>query len=162
MLKAGAEVAVELKWPNDLLADGRKLAGILSAAGPLGTTATSSGESLSTPQFVVVGLGLNVAWAPREAACLSEFANNADVDRDAVLGFLLKEMDVLLALDPTQLHEHYRANLSTLQRDVRVELSQNKFLEGRAVDVEADGRLVVEDSQGARSSLDIGDIVHLR
>lgn len=71
-------------------------------------------------------------------------------------------MDVLLALDPTQLHERYRVNLSTLQRDIRVELPQNKFLEGRAVDVNVDGRLVVEDSQGARSSLDIGDIVHLR
>jgi len=153
---------VELKWPNDLLADGRKLAGILSAAGPLGTTVNSSGESFATPAFVVVGLGLNVAWAPREAACLSEFCDNADVDRDAVLGLLLKEMDVLLALDPTQLHERYRANLSTLQRDIRVELPQNKFLEGRAVDVDVDGRLVVEDSQGARSSLDIGDIVHLR
>ena len=162
MLKAGAEVAVELKWPNDLLADGRKLAGILSAAGPLGTTVNSSGESFVTPAFVVVGLGLNVAWAPHEAACLSEFADNSNVDRDAVLGFLLKEMDVLLALDPPQLHERYRANLSTLQRDIRVELPQNKFLEGRAVDVDVDGRLVVEDSQGARSSLDIGDIVHLR
>ena len=162
MLKAGAEVAVELKWPNDLLADGRKLAGILSAAGPLTVVKNSSGESFATPAFVVVGLGLNLAWAPLEAACLSEFAGNSDVDRDLVLGFLLKEMDVLLALDPTQLHEHYRANLSTLQRDVRVELPQNKFLEGRAIDVEADGRLVVVDSQGTRSSLDIGDIVHLR
>ncbi|MEI8392753.1 MAG: biotin--[acetyl-CoA-carboxylase] ligase [Actinomycetes bacterium] len=162
MLKADAEVAVELKWPNDLLADGRKLAGILSAAGPLGTTVSSSGESLLTPQFVVVGLGLNVAWAPREAACLSEFANNMNVDRDAVLGLLLKEMDVLLALDPMQLHERYRANLSTLQRDIRVELPQSRFLEGRAIDVEVDGRLVVMDSQGLTHRLDIGDMVHLR
>ena len=53
----GAGVAAELKWPNDLMVGGRKLAGILAEAlprGPGGRRAT----------VVVVGLGLNVRWPP--------------------------------------------------------------------------------------------------
>ena len=55
-----AGVSPNLKWPNDLLLDGRKLAGVLAQAG-------------GTPvQFVVVGIGLNVGWAPEGAAMLGE------------------------------------------------------------------------------------------
>ena len=49
-----------MKWPNDLLLDGRKLGGMLS---------TSDHEK----QFVVVGIGINVGWAPQEAVALGEF-----------------------------------------------------------------------------------------
>ncbi|MEZ5256375.1 MAG: biotin--[acetyl-CoA-carboxylase] ligase, partial [Ilumatobacteraceae bacterium] len=63
-LAAVAEISgreARLKWPNDVLLDGRKLAGILAqAASPPGS---------SSVEAVVVGLGLNVGWAPPEAAC---------------------------------------------------------------------------------------------
>jgi BirA family biotin operon repressor/biotin-[acetyl-CoA-carboxylase] ligase len=45
---------------------------------------------------------------------------------------------------------------------VRIELPSGEFVEGRALDVETDGRLVVLDSCGVTQRLDIGDIVHLR
>ena len=156
----GGKVEVDVKWPNDLLVDGRKLAGILSVAGPIKQMMTDI-DSYAAPDFVVVGLGLNVGWAPDGAVCLQEFAT-ANVSRDAVLAALLVELDQLLELSPTHLHERYRAKLSTLQRTVRIELPSGEFVEGRAMDVEVDGRLVVLDSCGITQRLDVGDIIHLR
>ena len=54
-----AGVSPVLKWPNDLLLDGAKLAGVLAQA------------HLGPEPAVVVGIGLNVGWAPEGAACLS-------------------------------------------------------------------------------------------
>jgi BirA family biotin operon repressor/biotin-[acetyl-CoA-carboxylase] ligase len=79
-----------------------------------------------------------------------------------VLAALLVELNQLLELSPAQLHERYRAKLSTLQRTVRIELPSGEFVEGRAMDVEVDGRLVVLDSCGITQRLDVGDIIHLR
>ena len=141
---AGGKIKVDVKWPNDLLVDGQKLAGILSVAGPIKQLMTEV-ESYVAPEFVVVGLGLNVGWAPEGAACLQTFA-----------------LERLLELTPEQLHDRYRTKLSTLHRAVRIELPSGEFVEGRALDVEADGRLVVLDSCGVTQRLDIGDIVHLR
>jgi BirA family biotin operon repressor/biotin-[acetyl-CoA-carboxylase] ligase len=157
---AGGKITVDVKWPNDLLVDGQKLAGILSAAGPVQQMMTDV-ESYVVPEFVVVGLGLNVGWAPEGAACLQTFAS-VEIARDAVLKALLVALDPLLELTPVQLHERYRSKLSTLRREVRIELPTGEFVEGRALDVEADGRLVVLDSCGVTQRLDIGDIVHLR
>jgi BirA family biotin operon repressor/biotin-[acetyl-CoA-carboxylase] ligase len=156
----GGKVEVDVKWPNDLLVGGRKLAGILSVAGPIKQMMTDI-DSYAAPDFVVVGLGLNVGWAPDGAVWLQEFAT-ADISRDAVLAALLVELNQLLELSPAQLHERYRAKLSTLQRTVRIELPSGEFVEGRAMDVEVDGRLVVLDSCGITQRLDVGDIIHLR
>jgi BirA family biotin operon repressor/biotin-[acetyl-CoA-carboxylase] ligase len=156
----GGKVEVDVKWPNDLLVGGRKLAGILSVAGPIKQMMTDI-DSYAAPDFVVVGLGLNVGWAPDGAAWLQEFVT-ADISRDAVLAALLVELNQLLELSPAQLHERYRAKLSTLQRTVRIELPSGEFVEGRAMDVEVDGRLVVLDSCGITQRLDVGDIIHLR
>ena len=108
-----------LKWPNDLVADGAKLAGILAERVPSGP--------------VVVGLGLNVGWAPPRAARLGDGIEPLDVLAVAMLA----AYDEL----PGDVFERYRSRLVTLGQDVRVELPAG-HIEGRAVDVERDGRLV--------------------
>ena len=55
----------------------------------------------------------------------------------------------------------YRSELATLGRWVRVD-RQGGSLEGRAVDVATDGRLVVEGADGTRTEIAAGDVVHLR
>ena len=142
-----AGVGAVLKWPNDLLVEGRKLAGILAEAGGSGPGARID--------HVVVGLGMNVGWAPPGAARLGDGVHPLDV-----LGALLTAFDQLPA-DPGELHERYRANLATLGQQVRVEQA-SAVLEGRAIDVEPDGRLVVLDGCAATHRLDVGDVVHLR
>jgi BirA family biotin operon repressor/biotin-[acetyl-CoA-carboxylase] ligase len=132
-----ADVEAVLKWPNDVLIGDRKLAGILAqraAAGP-----------------VVVGAGVNLAWAPAGAATLG------DHDPRVVLAVLLEAYDAL----PTDITERYRAALGTLGRRVRVELPTDAVV-GTAIDVEADGRLVVVDDCAISHRIDAGDVVHLR
>jgi len=136
-----AGVHAVLKWPNDLLVDGAKLAGVLaqSATGPEGL-------------HVVVGIGLNVGWAPPEAARLGD-----GVHPLTVLAAMLEAYDELDA----EIHDSYRSRLATLGQQVRVERADGA-VEGRAIDVERDGRLVVLDDCAVTHRIDTGDVVHLR
>lgn len=144
---AGVEVA--LKWPNDLLgADGvRKMAGILAQGGS---------------SFVIVGLGLNVNWAPPEATALSAEAGGRPFGVDHLCRVVLENLDRVLSWSPSELHAQYRARLGTIGREVRVVVSDDETVEGRALDVEADGRLVVLDRCGVTHRFAVGDVVHVR
>jgi len=139
-----AGVTPRLKWPNDLLLEGRKLAGILAQAGPV-----SSG---SRPEYVVVGIGLNVGWSPDGAARLGE-----EVDAAEVLDAMLREYDRLTG----DIAAMYRAGLETIGTSVRVETAGSTVV-GHALDVLPDGRLVVLDGCGISHRFDTGDVVHLR
>jgi BirA family biotin operon repressor/biotin-[acetyl-CoA-carboxylase] ligase len=126
-----AGVRTSLKWPNDVLVDEAKVGGILSEV---------------VGDAVVVGLGLNLDWAPEGAACLGP-----GVDRDRLLPVYLAGLD-----DPVDVLGRYRSRCATLGRRVRVELPDGS-LEGVAAAVDGEGRLVVD---GRRISA--GDVIHLR
>jgi len=142
---AVAGVTPVLKWPNDLLLDGRKLAGVLAQAG-------GRAGSDDRPSHVVVGIGINVGWAPEGAARLG-----ATIDPLDVLATLLAAFDRL----PTDIWPLYRDALATLGQQVRVE-RPDVVVEGRALDVERDGRLVVLDDCAVTHRIDTGDVIHLR
>jgi BirA family biotin operon repressor/biotin-[acetyl-CoA-carboxylase] ligase len=133
-----AAVDAVLKWPNDVLVADRKLAGILAERGVDGC--------------VVVGLGLNVGWAPDGGTCLGGRTTPREV------------LDALLAAYDgigDDVEHAYRDRLSTVGRRVHVTLPRGS-IDGTAVDVEPDGRLVVVDSSGVTHRLDVGDVVHVR
>ena len=135
-----AGVRPMLKWPNDLLLDEVKLAGILAQA------------RLGAQPAVVVGIGINVGWAPEGFSRLGDAVDPLDV-----LAAMLRAYDDL----PADVSRLYRNNLGTLGRSVRVETS-DATVEGRALDVEPDGRLVVLDDCGITHRFAVGDVVHLR
>lgn len=138
---AVAEVAgvhARLKWPNDVLVDGRKLAGLLAQRNDTAT---------------VIGLGLNVRWAPEGGAVLGERHRPADV-----LAALLRAYDRL----DTDVHDRYRRLLATIGQRVRVDLPAGEPLLGRALDAERDGSLVVLDDCGLTHRVDVGDVIHVR
>jgi BirA family biotin operon repressor/biotin-[acetyl-CoA-carboxylase] ligase len=139
----GADVV--LKWPNDLLLDGRKLAGILA--------------QIAADGSVVVGLGLNVAWAPDGAATLADAGAAAVTPRELLVALLTAFDDLDDRGDDVD--ARYRERLATLGARVSVELP-DRVVEGTATGVEPDGRLVVIDVCGMTHRLDVGDVVHLR
>jgi BirA family biotin operon repressor/biotin-[acetyl-CoA-carboxylase] ligase len=144
-----------LKWPNDLLVENRKLAGVLAQAGGLGPA--------GVPEYVVVGIGLNVGWAPPEATCLANWVEASRLPAVAeFLNGMLTELDLLLALDESAQHAAYRSGLATIGSKVRVEMPDGSVIEGRAVDVERDGRLNVLDECAITHRIDTADVVHLR
>jgi BirA family biotin operon repressor/biotin-[acetyl-CoA-carboxylase] ligase len=139
---------VGLKWPNDVLIDDRKLAGILA-------------QRVPARDAVVVGLGLNVGWAPDGAVSLGQYSpGRTPTPTPAdVLSALLDELAAL----PADIRSRYRDTLVTIGQQVRVELPGDvAALRGRALDVDDAGRLVVIDADGVSHHLDAGDVVHVR
>lgn len=152
---------VSLKWPNDVLLDGVKLAGLLAQRHASGA--------------VIAGMGLNVGWAPDGAAKIRDIdaASASSAQPARVLDVLLDELWQLSAegrFDVPGIDEAImvaaRLRTSTIGTDVRLELPGGRRVQGRAVAIDDDGRLVVErygaDRGGDREHFDVGDIVHLR
>lgn len=153
------EVAVRLKWPNDLVVSDRKLAGVLAEV---------AGGA------VVVGVGLNVSTRrdelPRTDATSLELerGDGSDpVDRSPLLLAILRAVGtayqkwVREGCPPEVVLGPYRALSSTLGREVRAELPGGGVLEGVALDVGDAGQLIVDNGDG-RHELAAGDILHLR
>ena len=124
---------VRLKWPNDLLLDGRKVGGILVEA---------------KPGRAVVGLGINLKWAPPGAAFV-------EVDRDELLTRLLKRVEAWLRASDDEVLERWRQLADTLGARVTVSLP-GRVIEGVADDIDADGSLVV-----AGERVSAGDVIHV-
>ena len=136
----------QMKWPNDLLIDNKKVSGILAQG---------------AADFVVVGIGVNVGWAPPDAVSLNTASRSAQTTPTDLLRTMLGHIDVLEALEPAQLHTKYVQHLMTLGQEVRVDLAK-QVITGRATSVLMDGRLEVVDDMGTTHQIDTGDVVHLR
>jgi BirA family biotin operon repressor/biotin-[acetyl-CoA-carboxylase] ligase len=127
---------VSIKWPNDILIAGRKLAGILA-------------EGLSAG--VIVGIGINtnldedrLGTIGPEATSLSN-ETSADVDHEGLLERLvvrLEEYYQNAASAPGRLFEDWKRSLVTLGQSVEVETATESWI-GVAVDVAVDGSLLV-------------------
>jgi len=147
------EVDAVLKWPNDLLVDERKCAGIL---------AESAGDA------VAVGIGLNVTLREPELpvpdATSLQLAGSACTDRDPLLRALLRTLadwyQRWSASDAQRsgLHQAYRLHCATLGRAVRVALPDGTEVAGTATDIDADGRLVLPGGRPIAA----GDVRHVR
>jgi len=149
--ETGAEAAI--KWPNDVLVGGRKLAGVLTEI---------DGEA-DRVSWLVVGVGVNAnvdpGDIPGEAAATSLRAEVGDVDRRVLTQRLVEEFHALRTDTDTVLPA-WREHAATLGRRVRVETPGGEVV-GEAVDVASPGSLVVETA-GGRVEVTAGDCEHLR
>ncbi|MFA5884086.1 MAG: biotin--[acetyl-CoA-carboxylase] ligase [Acidimicrobiia bacterium] len=151
-----AGVTAGLKWPNDLVVDDRKLAGLLAEA-DLGH---------GVVRAVVVGVGCNLAPAAippdlADVATACEIEAGRPVDRDALLDAFLDALAARLD-DRAAVPAAYRERSATLGRRVRVDLGGGRVVEGVAVAVGDTGTLVVRDDDGEELAVSVGDVVHLR
>lgn len=148
---AAQGVDTALKWPNDVLADGRKCGGIL-------VESTGGGN-------LAVGIGVNVDWreraddADRAWGSLAEAARH-DVDRWQLLADLLRALDGHLGQDAGALIDGYRRWCTTVGREVRVELPDRELV-GVAEDVGDDGSLHLRTADGT-VEVRAGDVHHIR
>jgi BirA family biotin operon repressor/biotin-[acetyl-CoA-carboxylase] ligase len=143
------EVRPDLKWPNDLLIGDRKVAGILAQGGT---------------DFVVVGIGVNVGWAPDGAARLGDQARGSNIELGPLdlLREMLAEVERLESLSNIELRALYESQLATIGRRVRVELANGVIVEGTAIGIDDEARLTVRLESGETISVDVGDVIHLR
>ncbi|MFD5224987.1 biotin--[acetyl-CoA-carboxylase] ligase [Microbacterium sp. NPDC058342] len=147
---------VGLKWPNDVLVDGRKICGILAEV---------SGAA------VVVGTGVNTAMTGEQlpvptATSFAALGAAADVDR-LLADYLDGLADAVGALTTAEdavasgLHAQASARCLTLGQLVDVAMPDASVLRGTAVAIADDGRLVIDDGCAQREVAS-GDVVHVR
>ncbi len=157
-LIAHAGVDVVIKWPNDILCKGRKLAGIL----------TEMSMEMDAVDHMVVGLGINVNIEedvfPGE---LSEIATSlymetgTKLSRVELLRRFLERFEKFYFLmeeegfDPVI--RRWRELTDVLGREVTVDLI-NKRITGKVVDIDENGILIVEDDRGEGHRIFSGDI----
>lgn len=136
----------QVKWPNDVQLEGRKVSGILA-------------ESRPQEGWAVLGIGINVAVTPADLPEeLRETATGLGLtpaDVPAVLVRVLADLDVALALPPDALLDAWRARDALHGRPVRWDAG-----EGVASGVDEHGRLLVVRSDRSVVALDAGE-VHL-
>jgi BirA family biotin operon repressor/biotin-[acetyl-CoA-carboxylase] ligase len=151
-LRAGLAVAdvagpaARVKWPNDVLLAGRKVAGILVEGRP-------------QEGWAVVGIGLNVAVDPAELPDeLREVAGTLGrepTDLEPTLAELLRTLETRLAQAPSAIVAALRDRDALLGRPVRWAGG-----EGTGAGIDDTGALLVVTSGGERLKLDAGE-VHL-
>jgi BirA family transcriptional regulator, biotin operon repressor / biotin---[acetyl-CoA-carboxylase] ligase len=169
--RAGA--SPQLKWPNDVLIAASAGAQPAKAAGILVERHHLPAAAAGTPgaDVLIVGVGIDLDWRDverhGEASGWTSVAEvtGREVDRGDVLADLLRGLSVWLRSvpsDPLRLLVGYRDACSTIGTPVRVTFPDGEVLEGRAVDLDRDGRLVVDAPAVGQVAVTAGDVEHVR
>ena len=160
-VRSTTDLDATVKWPNDVLVDDRKLAGVLV-------------ERVDTPAgpAAVVGIGINVtntrAELPVSTATSLALEHARSTDRHVLLLELLRSLEAVYQAwvrdngdAAAGLHASYARRCSTLGQQVRVELPDGTALTGLAESIDGAGRLVLV-TPTLRRPLGAGEVVHVR
>ncbi len=155
-----------IKWPNDIILDGKKVCGIL----------TEMSTEIDRINYVVLGIGLNVSHGPADfpeeirdkATSLmchqGEGLNDADEKsarvRTALFREILRELEnvyFMLGSNAKAVLDEWREWSVTLGRPLRAEIRGVEY-KGTAVDITPEGRLVIKCSDGVIREVMSGEV----
>lgn len=155
-VELSSDLTVGIKWPNDLILRGRKLAGVLAES-------AFSGPQL---EYVVVGLGLNVNTDFAGHPELAQVATSLRTELARVV-----DISALLAAILARIEHHYLAlkqglspqpawtqRLVNLGRPVTATAANGQQLSGVAYQVQPDGGLCIRLPDGRHEVIQAGDI----
>ena len=138
----------ECKWPNDIVCNGYKIAGMLAEK-------TNSG--------VIVGVGINISSSKEELpvshASSVLLETGEEVNRNTLLAKVLNDLGRELAdwESGKDLTSHYRELSATLGREVQVEIPGGESLAAVALDIDSTGALHLDNGR----VITVGDVIHL-
>jgi BirA family biotin operon repressor/biotin-[acetyl-CoA-carboxylase] ligase len=145
----------ELKWPNDVLIEGRKVCGILA----------EMEAEMDVVNFVNVGIGINANTSiPQfeKTATSLKYALGKEISRKEFLSVLLTEIErrqpLLMKAD---LLEEWKKFSVTLNKDVEI-AAPGEVIVGRAIDIDTTGALIIKERDGSLKKAMAGDCIHLR
>jgi BirA family biotin operon repressor/biotin-[acetyl-CoA-carboxylase] ligase len=147
-----------IKWPNDVYVGSRKLGGILTEF---------AGKDRQV-DWVVLGLGLNVNWCPEEEKGAPGFAATSilaetrkKVSRNELLVRILKQFEShhrrLLSDGGDDLHRRWNERSLVLGKEVVIE-SEEQRITGKAIRIDENGALILEDERGRQHTITHGDV----
>jgi len=146
----------QIKWPNDILVHHKKLGGIL----------TELNAEMDEVRFVAIGIGLNVNNDKRTlvsgATSLKE-QKKENIDRIELLKEILRKIEENYLFFQEEgsrsILEKWRDYNITLGKRIKV-FCHRQHIEGVAVDIDADGGLLVRNDSGLTQKVTAGDVVH--
>jgi BirA family biotin operon repressor/biotin-[acetyl-CoA-carboxylase] ligase len=152
-LKKLFDVDVSVKWPNDLLLDGKKIVGLLSEM-------STYGDML---EFLNIGIGINVNNHPQKyepkSISLKDVLNKT-VSRKKILETFLDDFSKLIQnIDCKTIIEQWKEQTSTISSQVRIETTGN-YYDGYAVDVDETGALIIKTKTDEIKKIIYGDCFH--
>jgi len=163
-LRNAFNLPVDLKWPNDIVVDGKKVAGIL----------TELATEENRVKYVILGLGLNVNMEREDfpeplraqATSLREELGQK-VDRPLLCAALLSGLEPWIDRWEEEgfapVREMWETLSSTLSQPVRVLLGEGEqSFDGLAVGIDEHGALLVQRENGVVQKVHAGEVVHLR
>jgi BirA family biotin operon repressor/biotin-[acetyl-CoA-carboxylase] ligase len=148
-----------IKWPNDIMVGGKKLAGIL----------TESSCDSNRVHFVVVGVGVNLNLPAdllpeeiRGRATSLLILTNKTIDRTAFAGQLIQDLDRCYGELEDKgfpwIARRWESFFELRGRKVTVEMA-GRLLSGTAKGIDGEGALIVEEDGGARQRVIAGDVI---
>ena len=146
---------LQLKWPNDVLINGKKVCGIL----------IESDVSGNKVDYAIIGIGINVNLRPADFPELSLIITSLfnelgrEVSRLAIIRHLLVEVErlYLALLSGESIYEQWRDRLVTLGRRVQVRWGKTVY-EGIAESIAKDGSLLLRCPDGSLTRVVAGDV----
>jgi BirA family biotin operon repressor/biotin-[acetyl-CoA-carboxylase] ligase len=153
-----AKVDCFIKWPNDLMVDGKKLGGIL----------TEMNAEMDMVKFIIIGIGINVntseSLLPIKATSLREKRGGRISRIDLVKQILIEIENEYILFQK----EGFRPIISkwkklstTLGHRVKVQF-HNDHIEGQAIDIDSEGALLIRMDSGFTQRVIAGDILKIR
>jgi BirA family biotin operon repressor/biotin-[acetyl-CoA-carboxylase] ligase len=148
----------EIKWPNDVLVNSKKVCGILIESEVKGKRA----------DYAIIGIGINVNLKPADFSEVLPLATSLshelgkDISRLDLIRCLLAEIESLYLALPSgeAVYQEWRDKLVTLGKKVRLS-SEETTLEGIAESVASDGSLLLRQSDGSLTKVVAGDVTLL-
>ena len=146
-------IAARVKWPNDVLVDGRKIAGILS----------QMEVEADQVAFINVGIGLNLNNRPeiadKPAVSALQLTGRRSNRAEVLADFLHRFEARMAAFSRADVLKQWRERTITLGRRVAITTLRDSC-EGLAVDIDDEGGLILEMADGARRTVFYGDCFH--
>lgn len=159
MLQKELSIDAQIKWPNDILIRNKKVCGIL----------TEMSAELDAIHFIILGIGINVntpqTHLSQNATSLGR-EKNLTLSRIELCRAMIMELDKKYQFILKNKFDHiiklWRDFSLTLGQHVQVVNSQQKTIEGQAIDIDEHGALILRKDSGFMEHIFCGDVVSVR
>jgi len=157
MVEEQFQIPAQVKWPNDVLIDQKKMAGVLAESAWRGDTLMG----------LVLGIGINLlpSSVPEKvmfpATCLRAHTEDAILPIEIVEGLIKALINLRKTLLQPVFRENYMHKLAFINQQILLDTGNDSLIHGTILGIDEGGKIIIKNQAGLKKSFPIGDI-HLR